>query len=198
MWIILNTPLHFLTGQANLVHSKINGDCTTRIKTALNGLCFVVQAEHRTLGVFFMGNEMDFGDFWAVYLKPTGIGAAKRSWSNQIFFHNAKPEQIIMATKKYAEINKDKEKQFIPNPAKFLDDQTYLDEELQEPLKAERPPLEGWKKDLAVHLGESVFYAWCDGAELTNGVLKVKKLAQHFQNMYSVQLSNAGVLRVVQ
>lgn len=141
---------------------------------------------------------MSFEEFYKHYPKPTGIGLARRAYTNQVFFHNADQAVIVQATKKYAETSKDKDKQFIPNPAKFLDDQTYLDQELQTPLKAERPPLEGWKKDLAAHLGESVFYAWCDGAELTNGVLKVKKLAQHFQNIYSVQLSNAGILRVVQ
>lgn len=135
-----------------------------------------------------------FAEFYRIYPRPTAIGAARRSWNAQIFFHAADPEQIVAATKAFAAKHAETDKSFIPYPAKYLDDQVYLDGELQ--IKPAEP-LVGWQAELANTLGEAWVRAWCTGATYEGGILKVNRMADWLKNTYSVQLERAGVKNVI-
>ena len=78
----------------------------------------------------------DFNNFWEAYPRQTGIGAARKAWSNEIFFKSAKPEQMIHAAKAYKnKTEEDKtEERFTQKPSTFLQDQTYLDPDLNKPV----------------------------------------------------------------
>jgi hypothetical protein len=86
----------------------------------------------------------EFEQFWNLYPNQTGIGAAKSCWAAQIFFHGANPEQIIKATKAFRIKHESTEKKFIPRPSKYLQDQTYLDPDLQIEIVDKSGPWEFW------------------------------------------------------
>jgi hypothetical protein len=86
----------------------------------------------------------DFEDFWNIYPNQTGIGAARSAWSGQIFFHKADPLQIVKATKAFKVKHKDTDKKFIPRPSKYLQDQTYLDPDLNVEIVDRIGPDEFW------------------------------------------------------
>lgn len=137
----------------------------------------------------------EFDDFWREYPKKTAISAARTAFINQMFFKNARPEQMIAAAKKYRELNSDKDITFIPNPARWLTDQIYLDDDLK---AAPASTLEGWKKDLAYHLGEKVVQAWLEDASFHDGVLTLHNgRGWMFKRQYEAKLMMAGVREVV-
>lgn len=86
----------------------------------------------------------DFNDFWEIYPRQTGIGAARSQWHNEIMFKAAQPEQVVKAAKAYKEKMEDKgtDEQYIQKPVTFLRDQTYLDPELN---RAKPKKVEGQK-----------------------------------------------------
>lgn len=104
----------------------------------------------------------DFDTFWRIYPNQTGIGAARKSFAAEIFFKSADPAQIIAATKAYAQKHKDTDKRYIPRPARYLDDQTYLDPDLQirVTLDVALENLTGKQALLLAAIGSDIYLNW--------------------------------------
>lgn len=113
-----------------------------------------------------------FEKFWEVYPNPTGIGTARQSFSNQIFFKGADPDQIVLAAKAYAKKQSTTETKFIPGPAKWLDAQTYLDPDLQKSLKAsDISDLPSWVKQIADRIGLAPAKCWFKDVQMTKDAI---------------------------
>lgn len=116
-----------------------------------------------------------FDDFWKAYPRKTGIGAARRQFSNEILFHGADPEQMISAARAYREKMADTDERFIQKPVTFLRDQTYLDPD----LNIEIPEAEN---GLAEKIGIRRYASWFSDAEFDGDVIRLKEWkAQHIE-----------------
>lgn len=136
--------------------------------------------------------------FFKVYPKPTGIGACRQAWTSQIFFHGANPEQMYNAARSYAHKHRDAEKQYLPNPARWLNDQTYLDPDLQE-LPKEETPLDGWQAKLVDLIGLQRFRINCENSQLEGGVLYLDKpdpVIAIFKNRFQTEMRLCGITDV--
>lgn len=83
-----------------------------------------------------------FTQFWENYPRRSGIGAARQAWQCQIFFRTNEicsiasiknediQDYIIEASKQFSIKHRDTQEQFIPLPKTFLNEQTFLDEDL--------------------------------------------------------------------
>lgn len=118
------------------------------------------------------------------------IGAIRQAWQNQIFFHNAKPDDMILAAKNYA-LNLP---EYPHNAQNFLNQQIYLDPELQKPIK-EKQQLTDWKAELAKVIGEMPVKMWFDEAELINDklIIKNEKKLSWIKQKYDIHLNNMGI-----
>lgn len=137
----------------------------------------------------------DFDKFFALYPRPTGIGAARRAFINQIMFKGALPEQMIAAAKRFRELKSDVKTEFIPYPAKWLEDETYRDADLQTPAA---PLYTGWRKRLADYLGEKVVQTYLEHATFEDGILTLNTdKGWILKRQYEAKLMMAGVREVV-
>lgn len=114
-------------------------------------------------------------EFFKEYPNPTGIGAVRSAWAGQIFFHKADPKQIYEACKVFRQKSVNTDKQYIKAPARWLNEQCYLDPDLQPKEKIELP--EHLEK-LAKYIGESKVIGNCTGSELVDGILYLQKTEQ--------------------
>lgn len=136
-----------------------------------------------------------FDDLWKHYPNRTGIGAAKAAFANQIFFKGADPAQMARAAKIYAETKSDTDKRYIPHPVKWLESQTYLDEDLNPAPIIE---LTGWKKHLSDYLGEKVVQTYLEHASFNDGILTLNTdKGWILKRQYEAKLMMAGVREVV-
>lgn len=133
-----------------------------------------------------------FNDFWTAYPNPTGIGAARRAWGNQIFFAAADQEQMVRAAKAFRLKHTDTDKQFIPYPAKWLTDQVYLDDELNpKPVEA-REKREGWQANFTEETDKQFFTF----AQVIDNILYLAQPVwqiERFKNNYSTELRISGI-----
>ena len=67
-----------------------------------------------------------FPKFYEVYPKKKARGAAEKAWEKAI--KKTDPEKIIEAARNFAEHSKGKDKQFLPYPAKWLNQEQWDDE----------------------------------------------------------------------
>jgi len=67
-----------------------------------------------------------FSDFYEVYPKKKARGAAEKAWEKAIKKND--PEKIIEAARNFAEHSKGKDKQYLPYPAKWLNQEQWDDE----------------------------------------------------------------------
>lgn len=137
-----------------------------------------------------------FQEFFKEYPRPTGIGAARRSWGNQIFFHNAKPEQMLEACKVFRQQSLDIDTQYTLKPSKWLEDQCYLDPDLQPREKAELP---NFLEKLSSLIGEHKVLANCQDSELVDGILYLQTtdtLANLFKNNNETYLKMCDIVDV--
>jgi uncharacterized protein YdaU (DUF1376 family) len=125
--------------------------------------------------------DYDFNDFWDVYPRKIGKGAARAAWLNQISFHGAAPETMFNAARNYRQQELDTEERYIKTPAKFLSEQRYLDESLNveppKPLDLKQYP--EWQWPIIKKLGEQQAKTWFENSRLEGKTLmvpdKVKK-----------------------
>ncbi len=66
-----------------------------------------------------------FNEFWSVYPRKVGKGAARRAWVTAIK-NGAEAEQVILAAKLFA--SEPRELKFTPHPATWLNGERWLDE----------------------------------------------------------------------
>ena len=67
-----------------------------------------------------------FPNFYAAYPRKIARGAAVNAWAKAI--KKAEPEKIIEAARNFAEHSKDKDKKYLPYPAKWLNQEQWDDE----------------------------------------------------------------------
>lgn len=117
-----------------------------------------------------------FDDFWKVYPKKTGIGAARTEWGNQIFLKSADPSQMVNAARNYYSKRLGEDDQFTKSPANFLSEQVYMDEDLQaEPSQPmDRTGLVDWQLQVLEKVGEAQFKGWFQSAQLREKTLFVE------------------------
>lgn len=108
-------------------------------------------------------------DFFNAYPKGarTAIGAVREAWQSQVFFKNADPNQIMRAVKNFARKHADTEDKFIPKPARFLNEQMYLDPDLQgeEPKPLDKSGWQQWHHEAATVVGSQIVNSWLLQAE---------------------------------
>lgn len=135
-------------------------------------------------------------EFFKEYPRPTGIGAVRRSWANQIFFHQANPEQMLSACKQFRKKTINTDTQYIKSPAKWLDEQCYLDPDLQPPKLLELPK---HLTSLVKYIGETKVILNCTGSELVDGILYLQTTEQMcnlFKNNHNTYLRFCEILDV--
>lgn len=141
---------------------------------------------------------MSFDDFWNEYPKKTGIGAARRQWTNEVMFKAAIPDVITKSAMAFAHKHRDTDERYIMKPERFLSDQVYLDPDLQNFEKPE--PLTGWKANFAKQLGEDKARIYLKDAAFKGGVLALKlapSVVDLFKNNHETELNILGVNRVI-
>lgn len=135
-------------------------------------------------------------EFFKQYPRPTGIGAVRSAWASQIFFHKADPKQMYEACLEFRKKTINTDLQYIKSPAKWLDEQCYLDPDLQPKEQIELPK---HLETLAKHIGESKVLANCVGSELVDGILYLQKtdqLCNIFKNNHETYLRHCGIFNV--
>jgi uncharacterized protein YdaU (DUF1376 family) len=110
--------------------------------------------------------EVDgFEDFWAVYPRKTGKGAARKAFRNAAL--TADPNILFHAAERYAASKLDPK--FTPHPATWLNQERWLDEELQ-PKPAPEPFKGTSNGQVFVKQGTDAFDAWSRWWRKTKGV----------------------------
>jgi hypothetical protein len=82
-----------------------------------------------------MTAEPTFADFWAVYPRRVGRGAAEKSWEKVTKRMKIAPSVIVEGAKRYAAAKRGTDPQFIAHGGTWLNQQRWLDEPdtMQEP-----------------------------------------------------------------
>jgi hypothetical protein len=110
--------------------------------------------------------EVDgFEDFWAVYPRKTGKGAARKAFRNATL--TADPNILFHAAERYAASKLDPK--FTPHPATWLNQERWLDEELQ-PKPAPEPFKGTSNGQVFVKQGTDAFDAWSRVWKRTKGI----------------------------
>lgn len=86
--------------------------------------------------------QTDFSRFWQVYPKRQAKGSAEKAWVQSVKI--ADPEDIIAAAGVYAEHCKTKDKQYVKNPATWLNAKCWEDE-IEPPVKSKQE-LQYWNR----------------------------------------------------
>ena len=89
------------------------------------------------------GDESGFDEFWRVYPRKVGKGAARKAWIRAI--KAAGEAEIIAALRRQVVGWEEKEARFIPHPKTWLNQERWTDEEEVQAEEPElRPPGEAW------------------------------------------------------
>lgn len=145
-----------------------------------------------------------FSDFWQAFPKKTGQGAASTSFANAQFLRSADPAQIVRAAKNFAaKVSKEStEERFIKNPAKWLDEQCYLDPDLQaEPSKPlDLTGWEPWQREASKMIGEAAVASWLlDGKREGQAlILPTRHKWQWVKDRYANDLRALGISEIKQ
>lgn len=99
---------------------------------------------------------------------------------------------MLSACKQYAIKHRDTDKKFIPHPAKWLSDQTYLDDELNPKLAEPKIERTGWKANFT----EEVDRQYLTVAQVIDNILYLAQPVwqiERFKNNYSTELRISGI-----
>ena len=103
--------------------------------------------------------EQQFEAWYAEYPRKQARGAATRAFSSAL--KKTTLDVLITATKKFKRLMADKEREFIPHPATWLNQERWSDVEPDDPVTASQDPFDpNWKQTHWVD-DDPAFDAWC-------------------------------------
>lgn len=143
---------------------------------------------------------MSFDEWFKHYPKKVSIGSARPAYSNAILFRNATEEQLLDAVKAFAKLCQGIDRQFIPKPCNWLNEERWHDEDIQLLIEKdkEKKELHGWRKQISEALGYETYRAYCQDANFEDGVLIASSAfkANYLKNNLLHALEKAGVKHV--
>lgn len=144
--------------------------------------------------------DMSFENWFKHYPKKAAIGLARQAYSNAILFKGVSEDLLMQAVEAYAKISFGKDKQFLPDPHKWLLAERWHDEDIQHLIDKDREKksLDGWRKKLSERIGFEVYVSWCSDANLEDETLITKTAfkAQWLRNNHMSALESVGIKQV--
>lgn len=143
---------------------------------------------------------MSFEEWFKNYPKKIAIGSARTAYSNAIFFKGASEEELLEAVKAYSKLVAGQDRQFIPKPCNWLQEERWQDEDVQAVLASskEKTELSGWKKAFSETLGYQVYKAWCADGSFDEGIFTTSTAfkADWLKNNRSREFEKLGVRHI--
>jgi len=144
---------------------------------------------------------MSFTEWYEHYPKQTRQGGARSAYQSIIMGWRTTPvtdKQLLEAVKAYARINKDTNIQYLPNPARWLEDEMWLDADVQEELNRVPYELTELDENIIRILDEQTWRTWFKGAVLDGSTLIVESTfkKERIENHYLSSLRRINITNI--
>lgn len=140
--------------------------------------------------------KISFGEWYPHYPRKVAKGDAEKAWMKAEV-----PENIIALTQSYARSISDRDREFIPYPATWLNAQRWEDEGLDgvESKPVDLTDWPEWRREIAGALGTNVANTWFKNADRQGNKLIVSKKfdLDRIRERYAIELGKIGITEIL-